>query len=135
VRTRVVAAVAVAAALGLPTAAGAAVPFKATIHTPSSQPQINKDWTVTVTARTAAGAPLRATATYQFLFQGQVVSTQFPWPGHPNGGKKPWAFRDHFTDRMRFPARSRGIPLTLRVVVKVAGKGTVNLNKQVRVRR
>ena len=79
------------------------------------------------------GASLHATAVYQLLHQGQVVSTQYPSPGRaPGSAKKPYAFTGSYSDDMIFPARSVGIPLTLRVVVKVAGKGTVNLDKNVR---
>ena len=66
---------------------------------------------------------------------GQVVSTQYPSPGRaPGTAHRPYTFRGSYRDPLTFPRRSVGIPLTLRVVVKVAGKGTIKLDKRIRVR-
>ena len=40
-----------------------------------------------------------------------------------------------YDDTFTWPRRSVGVPLTLRVVVAVRGKGSVNLDYAVRVRR
>ena len=48
----------------------------------------------------------------------------------------PWPFRGTLRDgTFTWPARARGIPLTFRVVVAVRGRGRVNLDYAVRVRR
>jgi len=113
-----------------------AAQFRAKLDTPKSQPKANKGWKITVHARSKAGKAIRATAYYQFLFQGQVVSTQYPSPGKPPGtAKKPYRFKGSYSDKLLFPPRATGIPLKLRVVVQVKGKGTVKLDKAVKVRR
>lgn len=124
------------AATAVPATAAQAAPFKATLKTPSTQPRVNKHWKITVTARSNSGKPLRATAKYQFLYDGQVVSTQYPDPGHDVSRRhSPYPFTGKYTDSLLFPARARGFPLTFRVVVTVKGKGTINLDKAVRVRK
>jgi hypothetical protein len=125
---------AAAIALGAPSAVAAA-PFVAKLKAPSTSPKVNKNWTITVSARTRGGNALKATAFYQFLFNNQVVSTQYPSPGKKAGSSsKPYVFTGSYKDPLRFPARAVGIPLTLRVVVRVAGKGAVKLDESVRVR-
>ncbi len=122
------------AALAVP-AVAAAPAFKATLRTPKIQPKVGKLWDITVTAKSNAGRPLRASAYYQFVFNGQVVSTQYPAPGTKGVGIRhsPLTFTGHFSDQLLFPARSAGIPLTLRVVVTSTGHGTVKLNHNIRV--
>jgi hypothetical protein len=121
------------AALAVP--AVAAPTFKATLKTPKTQPKVGKLWDITVTAKSNAGRPLRASAYYQFVFNGQVVSTQYPAPGTKGVGIRysPLKFTGQFSDQLLFPARSAGIPLTLRVVVTSTGHGTVKLNHNIRV--
>ncbi len=116
-------------------ATAAAPPFKATLSAPKTNPKVGKLWDITVTARSNAGKPLRASAYYQFVFQGQVVSTQYPAPGTKGVGVRhsPWRFTGHFSDQLLFPARSVGVPLTLRVVVTATGHGTVKLNHDIHV--
>jgi len=124
----------VSASLAAPTVA-ATPPFKATLKTPKTQPKVGKLWDITVTAKSNSGKPLKASAFYQFVFNGQVVSTQYPAPGTKGVGIRhsPWKFTGHFSDQLLFPARSAGIPLTLRVVVTSTGHGTVKLNHNIRV--
>jgi hypothetical protein len=123
-----------AIALLAPAAPAEAAGFVARLSTPGAHPRANHPWTITVTARSPSGKPLRATAFYRFMFQGQVVSTQFPSPHGPNR-HTPWPFTGSYRDPILWPSRSVGVPLTFRVVVRVKGKGTVNLDKRVRVRR
>jgi hypothetical protein len=124
---------AVCVAVSLPVVAQAAS-FKATLKTPHGQPRANHNYVITVTATSNAGKPLKATAYYEFLFQSQVMSTQYPSPGQKPGTRhSPWSFTGHYTDELQFPARAEGIPLTLRVVVSAKGHGTINLDKAVRV--
>jgi len=102
-------------------------PLRATLTPPARTPKINTKVPLRVTA-TLHGKPAHATALYEFVFAGMVVSTQNPY------GKKPYAFTGHFRDTLDFPAQAAGQPLTFRVVVK-AGGHTVNLNSPVTPRR
>jgi len=113
-----------------------AASFVARLKAPNHSPKGGtKSWRITVSAHTRSGRPLRATAVYKFLYNGQVVSTQNPWPGHSRGGPRPWTFRGRYRDTILWPARAAGYPLTFRVVVSVKGRGSVNLDWKVRVRR
>lgn len=133
-RTAIAVAVAAAALAAAPAADAASWVMR--LHTPPTQPRVNKGWKITVSAHTRSGRPLRARAYYKFLYQGQVVSTQYPSPGKPAGtADRPYRFRGSYSDRLLFPPQSRGIRLTLRVIVTVAGRGTQHRDKRVRVRR
>ena len=126
-------------------AAPASASFRASLKVPGHHPKANKRWPVTVTVRSSSGKALRATATYQFVYNGQVVATRYPSPNvDPNSAcskagtcrHSPWPFKGRMRDAtFTWPARSVGFPLTFRVVVKVKGVGTRNLDYSVRVRR
>jgi hypothetical protein len=125
--------------------ASAATPFVATLKATTHSPKANAAWPITVTVRSHAGRSLRATATYQFVYNGQVVATRYPSPKadlhskcNQEGTCRHSAYP--FTGRLRdptvtWPARSAGIALKFRVVIKVQGLGTRNLDYSVRVRR
>lgn len=119
--------------LGAVSPAGAAS-FRATLEAPGHHPKANRSWTITVTATTASGKPLRATAYYQFLFNGQVVATRYPSPHGPDR-HSPYAFRGSYRDPILWPAQAVGQPLTFRVVVTVPHRGKKVLDYAVRVRR
>lgn len=122
--------------LVVPSASASAAAFKATLDAPNHSPKAGgTNWDITVTAKSNAGKPLRATARYEFYFDGQKVSTQYPNPGHREGGTKPYSFRGKYEDTILWPATAVGHPLTFRVVVAVAGKGSVNLDWKVNVHR
>ena len=124
------------AALGVPTGSAPAAQFVARLHAPNHAPKAGtKHWRITVTAHSRSGRALHATAVYRFLFKHRVVSTQYPNPGHPKGGKHPYAFTGRYRDTILWPARAVGIPLIFRVVVRVRGKGSVNLDWKVRVKQ
>jgi hypothetical protein len=99
---------------------------------------------VTVTCYAGSRA-LRATATYQFVLGGQVVATRYPSPkADPNSACSKAGTCRHspypFTGRMydgtfTWPRRAVGASLTFRVVVRVRGRGTYNLNYAVTVHR
>jgi hypothetical protein len=138
----VLASVAVLASAG---GASGAAPCVASLSAPTHHPKADRLWPITVTCRTPSGAPVRATATYQFVYGGQVVATRYP---SPNADPKspcsragtcrnsPFPFRGRmYDDTFTWPRRSVGVALTLRVVVAVRGKGSVNLDYAVRVRR
>jgi hypothetical protein len=95
-------------------------PLTATLTPSTHTPKINTLVPIAVTA-TLKGSPAHASAVYEFVFAGAVVSTQYP---HSN---KHYSFTGHFSDKLSFPASSLGFTLTLRVVIKAAGH-TVNLN-------
>ena len=125
-------------------ASPAAPPFNATLEAPTHSPKANALWRITVTAKSRSGKSLRATADYQFVLHGQVVARSHPSPNaNPrsacakagNCRHSPWPFRGRYRDTLVWPARSAGIDLTFRVVVKVAGMGIRNLDYSVRVRR
>jgi hypothetical protein len=125
-----------AAALLLPAGSASAAAFKATLKAPNHSPKGGgKNWDIKVTAKSNSGKPLRATSRYEFYFDGQRVSTQYPNPGHAKGGTKPYRFRGSYKDTILWPPQAVGHPLTFRVVVSVAGKGSVKLDWKVRVHR
>jgi hypothetical protein len=141
-------AAALLAALALLAVAGSAsatTPFVATLKATTHSPKANAAWPITVTVRSHSGRSLRATATYQFVYNGQVVATRYPSPKadlhskcNQEGTCRHSAYP--FTGRLRdptvtWPARSAGIALKFRVVIKVQGLGTRNLDYSVRVRR
>lgn len=132
-----------AAALLAPAQPAPAASFRAHLSAPTHHPRACHRWKITVSAHTASGRRLRATAYYQFLFQGQVVSKQYPSPRsrpsctHPATRHKPWAFTGSFSDpTIMWPRRAAiGARLTFRVVVRVPHRGTKKLDYWVRVRR
>jgi hypothetical protein len=95
-------------------------PLSATLAPSTHTPKVNAKWPITVSA-TLNGKPAHATALYEFLFSGMVVSTQYV------KNNKHFSFTGHFSDQLVFPPSSAGQPLTLDVVVKAAGH-TVNLD-------
>jgi hypothetical protein len=137
-------AVLVAASLA-PAATAAARPCVAHLSAPTHHPKAGARWPVTVTCRTRSGRAVRATATYQFVFNGSVVATRYPSPKADPGSKcskagtcrhSPYPFRGRMRDStFRWPARAVGVPLKLRVVVHVRGKGSLNLDYAVKVHR
>jgi len=145
VRARLIVVLLAALASLILAAPAPAAPFVATLKAPTHHPKAGNIWAITVTARTASGKALRATATYQFVFNGSVVATRWPSPhADPTSKcskdgtcrKTPYPFRGSFRDgTFTWPARSAGVALTFRVVVVVKGKGKVNLDYAVRVRR
>jgi hypothetical protein len=112
-----------AGAATAPIVKGTSGPLTATLKPSTHTPKINTNWPITVTA-TLKGKPARATAVYKYLFGGTVVGTEYPY------NNKHYTFTGHFHDDLVFPAASVGQPLTLRVVIKSAGR-TVNLNWKV----
>ena len=125
-------------------AAPAAASGPCRLSVPTHHPKAGARWPVTVSCY-AAGKALRATATYKFLYNGQVVATRYPSPNaNPNSTcskkgtcrKTPWPFTGRMRDgTFTWPRNAVNIPLTFRVVVRVRGRGTYNLDYAVRVRR
>jgi hypothetical protein len=128
-----------------PPAHAAAAPCVAKLKAPGHHPKAGRQWPITVTCTTSSGKPVRATALYEFVYQGQVVATRYPSP-HANPHSRcsrngtcrhsAYPFKGRMYDpTFTWPRRAVGFPLTLRVVVQVPGKGTVNLDYAVRVHR
>jgi hypothetical protein len=113
--------IATALALARPSSASAAA-FSARLSAPRHSPTAGKAWVITVTA-THGRTKLSGSVRYQFLFQGEVVSTQ---PGHS-------FTRGVYRDKLLFTGDAVGHALTLRVVVRTS-LGTVNLNWAVQAR-
>ena len=115
------------AALVLPLAvvstAAAALPFRAVLKTPPTQPRADVDWHYSVRVTDRAGRPVRATITAQILdtFGGvhpvQYDRTTRNIVNHP--------FRGVFRDYLTFPPESRGFPLTLRFTIRAKGAKVV----------
>src|ERR1039458_10902785 len=114
-----VATTATVTAAAVPVIKGSSAPLVATLTPSTHTPKINTLVPIAVTA-TLSGKPAHATAAYEFVFGGAVVSTQYP------RNNKHFSFTGHFSDKLNFPASSLGFTLTLRVVIKAAGH-TVNL--------
>ena len=133
------------AVLAVAAPSSAATPFVATLKASTHNPKVDRAWPITITVRSRSGRSLRATATYQFVYNGQVVATRYPSPKADPDSKcskegtcrhSPYAFTGRLRDAtVTWPARSVGIALKFRVVIKVKGLGTRNLDYSVRVRR
>jgi hypothetical protein len=94
-----------------------AMPPRVTLTAPTHTPKINTRWYYTVRA-TQAGKPAAGRITAQIVDPiGGSHPVQF---GTSTKNITNWAFRGTFRDFIIWPASSRGIPLKLRVVVKVA---------------
>ncbi len=89
----------------------AAEPIVAVLHTPGHRARVG-DWPITNTL-TRGGRPIHGHVSYEFLYGGQVVSTQ---PVR----YRPADFVGVFHDVIQWPARAVGIPLTFRAVVTTA---------------
>jgi hypothetical protein len=101
-------------------------PLRAAIIPSTHTPKVNASWPLKVTA-TAHGKPARASAIYRFLFDGVVVSTQYP------RFNKHFSFTGQFSDTLVFPPDSAGQPLTLEVLVS-SGADTVALGWSIDVK-
>lgn len=110
----------VAIAAGTTTVTAKSGALSGTLTAATHHPKINVKMPISVTA-TLSGKPAHATAKYNFLFAGSVVSTQ--------AVKSNWhfSFTGHYADTLDFPAQSLGEPITLQVVVSSGGH-TVKLN-------
>jgi hypothetical protein len=93
-----------------------ATPTRVTLTAPTHTPRINVRWYYTVLA-TRDGKPAAGRLTAQIVDPiGDVHPVQF---GTTTKNITNWAFTGRFRDFVLWPASSRGIPLRLRVIVKV----------------
>jgi hypothetical protein len=92
----------------------------ATLHAGSHHPAVNRAWPLHFTV-TRAGAPVKASVSYEYLFGGVVVAH-----------RSHYIFTGHFSDVFQWPATAVGYPLTFRAVI-VSGGATINLDYPVQV--
>jgi hypothetical protein len=105
-------------------AAPASARIVAHLHAPGHHPRIGKPWPVRVKVRTASGHRVSGRMDYQFLFRGEVVSRQ---PGVRFR-------RGRARDKLTFPGRALGYPITVRFVISTH-RGNTHIDYRVRVRR
>jgi hypothetical protein len=129
-RARLIIAAILATAVGLAAAAGIANaatgsytsgPLTATFSASTTHPNCKQLWPVSVTVR-YRGKPASATAYYQFLYNGQVVSTQQVFAATKyNPHNRLYHFRGSFYDYSfgPFGALAVGHVLDVRAVVQV----------------
>ena len=100
-----------------------ATPPQVTLTAPTHTPKLNTRWYYTVRA-TEAGKPVAGKLTVQIVDPiGTAHPVQF---GTTTKNITNWAFTGRFRDFVTWPASSRGIPLRLRVIVRVgAAKRTL----------
>jgi hypothetical protein len=108
--------------LGLAAGVAAIGPLHATLTAPGHTPKTNTQWNYAVRA-TRDGKPVAARLTAQIV--------------DPIGGRHPvtfgsttkpitnWAFRGTFRDYIIWPASTRGVPLTLKLVVRAGASAKV----------
>ena len=112
--------------------------LKATLHAGTHHPKANHVWSVSVSATLNGKSVHGATAWYQFIYNGQQVSKQAVClSGKPgcNGSHavETWFhFNGSYRDKIIWPTRSVGFPLTVRAVIS-AGGHTVYLPYTVQV--
>ena len=107
---------AVAAKLALVASLLVAAPVRATLTAPTHTPRINTHWYYTVRV-TEGGKPSAGTLTAQIVDPiGGVHPVQFGSRAKPITSLP---FRGLLRDFIIWPASSRGIPLKLRVVVRI----------------
>jgi len=111
------------AAVGSLLLLGAAAPVKVAVTAPGHTPKINTHWNYTVRA-TRGGKLVAGKITEQIVDPiGGTHPVEF---GKSTKDITNWPFNGVFKDFIIWPASSRGIPLKLRIVVKVgAAKSTV----------
>lgn len=103
---------------------GASGALRATLHAPNHMPKAGTFWHYSVRASDSNGKPVAGMVETVFAFGGQVVGRESP-PTHP-------LTRGRLNDKVTFPARALGIPLTFRVVVHTR-LGSITLDWPVRV--
>ena len=91
-----------------------------TLRTPHGQPRANALWPITVTSV----PPEQGIVSYEFLYNGTIVSRQ------PGGQMRNGVYHD----KLRFPPRAVGLPITLRVVLRMPTGQIVHTDRQVSVR-
>jgi len=95
-----------------------AAPVHVTLTAPGHTPKINTRWSYVVRA-TEGGKPVAARLTAQIVDPiGGSYPVQF---GKSTKNITNWPFKGTFRDFIIWPASSRGVPLKLRLTVRVGG--------------
>jgi hypothetical protein len=97
--------------------------MRASLHGESHAPIAGKKWEYMVLAQTPSGQALTGTVDTEFVFGGAIVGREVPPTHKLTDGK--------LVNKVTFPARAVGIPLTFRVVVHTSA-GTITLNWSVK---
>jgi hypothetical protein len=92
----------------------------ATLQAGTHHPKVGRPWPIHFTAA-RAGAAVKASVSYEFLFAGQVVAH-----------RSHYAFDGRFSDIVIWPAAAAGYPLTFRAVIVSEG-ATIYLDYPVQV--
>ena len=136
---------ALALALLVVPAAGAAVGIKATLKAPATEPKVNVKWPYSITVTDLTGKAVRATVTAVVIDPlGTVHPMDYGPTGPPNPGPpkpiKNWPFKGTFRDYIIFPQDATlattlgGLVLRWTVKVKLGGKTyTKVLKRRVKV--
>jgi hypothetical protein len=96
---------------------------RVSLQDPGPTPKLGVHWNYSVTARSADGKPVAALLTVQIVDPiGGVHPVQF---GTSKKNITNWPFTGTFRDFIIWPASSRGIPVQLRVTVKVGARKRV----------
>lgn len=98
----------------------------ASLHAVNHTPKIGTLWNYQVLVTDASGHALSGTTLTEYVFMGTVVGRESPPKHRLKNGR--------LSDNITYPARSAGVPLTMRVVVHTPA-GTVTLNWPVKAHR
>jgi hypothetical protein len=104
------------------TVSGSAGGVSARMRAGTHHPKVGRPWPIRFTV-TAAGHPLKAAVSYEYLFAGQVVAH-----------RSHYTFTGHFSDTFLWPSSAVGYPLTFRATI-VAKGATIKLDYPVQVSR
>ena len=102
------------------TVTGSSRGVTATLHAGTHHPKVGRAWPLRFTV-TRAGHAARASVSYEYLFNGQVVAH-----------RSHYTFTGRFSDVFRWPSSAVGYPLTFRAVI-VSGGATIDLDYPVQV--
>jgi hypothetical protein len=105
--------------------------FVTHLDAPGHHPKDCEKFPVRISAHTRSGKPLRATALYHYYYNGSLVGTSSPYG---RNSTKPFPFKGHFRDVLRFPSQSVGVPLVWRTVLKTKHHGKEHIDYRIKVR-
>jgi hypothetical protein len=111
--------------------AASAQAFVVHLDAPGHHPRDCEKFPVRISAHTRSGRPLHATALYKYLYHGDVVGTSSPFG---RNSTRPYPFKGHFRDKLRFPSDAVGIPLVWRTVIKNKRRGKEHIDYRIKVR-
>lgn len=101
---------------------GSAAGVTARMRAGTHHPKVGRPWPLRFTV-IAAGHPVKARVSYEYLFAGRVVAH-----------RSHYTFTGHFSDTFLWPSSAVGYPLTFRAAL-VAKGASINLDYPVQVTR